>query len=800
MLKKVSPGEAFRPRASAWNEVIDKVAPSNPIPRTLPSLMPSQAMAMAEANTPAFVPLLLDPNPIKNTTSPSIPSYQLAGENTQGELIIGITLESSGAVNKPIRVCIQGTAYAEVTADESLDPAVKPPFAVYDSATKTLKTSVAYSRIRLLNFVNNSLSLVSIDNESTLLAKSSASENAAIDANRQSLGNISGLSFGTNLSCGMNSQEKQALAVDIGTRTTCTYSQTSSDGCTTETVTFEMSGEHALAIDGGLRVLLADEQRGSSQEYTDPTTGITSNGGPDKFVGGGLRITFDDPIPAISGITTPGLSIRLRDEIVGEPNQYYPDVLRHNANGLYIANEAETSFQGLDVMLTTNNNFGTMMPGKGLAVATSEITDTAEDGTQTTTVIPNYGIVDVQVCECTCLKINEANEIEFTGNINYEGGTAINVDERTINLQVCQGNGLIVNANNQLQFTGSGGGGATYTAGDYIGIDANNVICTKVCTCSLLTVTAAGELTTRTPCRGTALTETNFKTTLVLQGDTFPSLFKNATSFFGPKTGAFGNLQTAVNVMKGLDVEDCSTDTMNLKVARVKVDGTTIDFDSSGNLKATGILAPCGFTGLYNDGAGNMALRLCGEELYFTDDGYLAATGGGSGSSMRACQNSAQWSDGTEFGVKVAGGDGYTYCNKKNALSYIEGCYVDMNNRSIGYCTGILAVLVDETKGLEFCGNSKALQVKTCQSLGVYINGSGEISVCGLQSVCQFSGVPEPNIEGWVLTSYHPMLYHCGTNAIISYRQLMRIWDNRLQVSNQRAFAPGGSWEEYFGA
>lgn len=45
--------------------------------------------------------------------------------------------------------------------------------------------------------------------------------------------------------------------------------------------------------------------------------------------------------------------------------------------------------------------------------------------------------------------------------------------------------------------------------------------------------------------------------------------------------------------------------------------------------------------------------------------------------------------------------------------------------------------------------------------------------------------VPEPDVDGWVMTLYQPMLSWNGGSDIVSFRQLMRIKDNVLEVSWQ---------------
>lgn len=47
------------------------------------------------------------------------------------------------------------------------------------------------------------------------------------------------------------------------------------------------------------------------------------------------------------------------------------------------------------------------------------------------------------------------------------------------------------------------------------------------------------------------------------------------------------------------------------------------------------------------------------------------------------------------------------------------------------------------------------------------------------------SYVPEPGEDGWVMTLYQPMMNWNGDSDIASFRQLMRVKDNVLEVSWQ---------------
>lgn len=60
--------------------------------------------------------------------------------------------------------------------------------------------------------------------------------------------------------------------------------------------------------------------------------------------------------------------------------------------------------------------------------------------------------------------------------------------------------------------------------------------------------------------------------------------------------------------------------------------------------------------------------------------------------------------------------------------------------------------------------------------------------------------VPEDGAEGWVLSAYMPMIMASDGSGdlLVSFRQLMRIYNGRLQVNFQRAVAPTGAWENYF--
>lgn len=60
--------------------------------------------------------------------------------------------------------------------------------------------------------------------------------------------------------------------------------------------------------------------------------------------------------------------------------------------------------------------------------------------------------------------------------------------------------------------------------------------------------------------------------------------------------------------------------------------------------------------------------------------------------------------------------------------------------------------------------------------------------------------LPEDGKEGWILTLYLPMIYHSnGTSQeIYSFKQMMRFYNGKLQVSAQRSKAPNGTWESYF--
>lgn len=51
---------------------------------------------------------------------------------------------------------------------------------------------------------------------------------------------------------------------------------------------------------------------------------------------------------------------------------------------------------------------------------------------------------------------------------------------------------------------------------------------------------------------------------------------------------------------------------------------------------------------------------------------------------------------------------------------------------------------------------------------------------------------PEPGVDGWVITMYQPMLSWNGGADIASFRQLMRIYNNEIQVSCQYQLYPDG--------
>lgn len=68
----------------------------------------------------------------------------------------------------------------------------------------------------------------------------------------------------------------------------------------------------------------------------------------------------------------------------------------------------------------------------------------------------------------------------------------------------------------------------------------------------------------------------------------------------------------------------------------------------------------------------------------------------------------------------------------------------------------------------------------------------------GSLSIAQYTtNIPEHGVDGWILTQYMPMVYTGGNDTLISYRQLMRVYNGVLQVSFQRA-PLGGNWEVYF--
>lgn len=62
--------------------------------------------------------------------------------------------------------------------------------------------------------------------------------------------------------------------------------------------------------------------------------------------------------------------------------------------------------------------------------------------------------------------------------------------------------------------------------------------------------------------------------------------------------------------------------------------------------------------------------------------------------------------------------------------------------------------------------------------------------------------VPVDGEEGWILSAYMPMIMASDGSGdlLLSFKQLMRIHNGKLQVNFQRAVAPAGAWENYFGS
>lgn len=62
--------------------------------------------------------------------------------------------------------------------------------------------------------------------------------------------------------------------------------------------------------------------------------------------------------------------------------------------------------------------------------------------------------------------------------------------------------------------------------------------------------------------------------------------------------------------------------------------------------------------------------------------------------------------------------------------------------------------------------------------------------------------LPVDGEDGWIQTFYLPMVYHSNgtTQELYSFKQMMRFYNGKLQVSAQRAKAPNGTWESYLSA
>lgn len=90
----------------------------------------------------------------------------------------------------------------------------------------------------------------------------------------------------------------------------------------------------------------------------------------------------------------------------------------------------------------------------------------------------------------------------------------------------------------------------------------------------------------------------------------------------------------------------------------------------------------------------------------------------------------------------------------------------------------------------------------TDNSDDVTVSLASGIGVDGVTSVQQYtsSPLPEPGVNGWVVTAYQPMVYTAGDTTMCSYRQLMRVSGGALQVSHQRAIYPDNTWAVYFKA
>lgn len=690
-----SPGDPLKIKASEWNSIARVV--NSAISQGMSQVRGGVKVAtcLVPKSVVAHRGIAIDPTPIASDLSPSkvIYKYNSSPNNPSVQSLIGVVLTTPDQYSGdlvPVQVAVGGQVESRIT----IPAETTPLFATFGGNGTELIASATPSRIRIVwtegGVGSFKKALLDIDFGLPLLSQSFATfETAMQTPNIDSVtpSGASGLSYATNLSNATCQLERMGLAVDIGERTQGTYDEEcSTTGCA-ESVSFEYNGSNAVAIDKGLRVYLADECRGAMQEYTDIATGETRQGGDAKFVGGGLLIPFPDPLEEVTGISTSGLAVRLRDGNIGACSVHYDGTKRTSCGGLIIAPDdlcdAE-SYQGLDVMKATECNFGTMMPGKALEIDESVTTDPTTGQTITTR---NLGVVNVKVCGQS---------------------------------------GLIINADNEIEYTGGGGGGSSITpcqcSGQWL---SNGIFGVKVA--------GKGE------CYNNQLNALIYST----------GCYYNES---GTKIGSTsGVLSVLIDPKCGLALST------NYKSIQVKPDNTTIGFNGSGELTLL------------------------------------------SSSSLEPCGTSGLWKTATEFGVKVAGGVGNCYNNMTNALTYVSGCYYDEAGKMLGSTSGVLAVLVDKNCGLDVGTSNQALKVRVDQTTIGY-GLSGELTaLTGISSVVQASGVPEEGQNGWVTTMYHPMLYHCGTDAIISYRQLMRVADGKLEVSHQRAFV-GGNWQEYFGA
>lgn len=161
--------------------------------------------------------------------------------------------------------------------------------------------------------------------------------------------------------------------------------------------------------------------------------------------------------------------------------------------------------------------------------------------------------------------------------------------------------------------------------------------------------------------------------------------------------------------------------------------------------------------------------------------------------------------DSTECGGAVAGLIQAVQLDDDATSPYIEQGVLHLTEA--GGCSCVPAEY-DPLECVSTLGLVRSIQVDASATVGKITDGNIFLPLAGQTSsswvngvvgyVSQFSGVPEPGVDGWVQTLYLPMQSANGGAQIVSYRQLMRFFQGALQVSAQRCLHPEGNWEEYF--